>query len=203
MRPLRIDPEEYHREKRCPGCRLMRRLCICAELPRAGIPLELIVLQHPAEANSLSNTGLLASRVLEPARVLAEPDDQALAPPGLLLYPRPGAAPLSPDHLSGAGRLVVLDATWRRARRMFRRIDALRKLETVAVTGVEPRWILRRPPGPGRLNTAEAVAGALSALGLDEAAAALHRALDLFMPRAMHAARRIPYDDVWTSKPNS
>jgi len=176
----------------------MRRLCICDELPLLELPFELVVVQHAAEKNSLSNTGTLAARVFRPSRVVAYPGDEAMAagPPGLLLYPQSDAEPLSPAHLARMERLVVLDATWRRARRMYRKIPALRGLRTVAVVGVEPRWILRRPPAPGRLNTAEAVAGALSALGLGEPAERLRRVLDDFMPRAMHVARRIPYEDV-------
>jgi len=195
---VRIDPTEYHRENRCPGCRLTRRLCICGELPTVAIPLELVVLQHESESESLSNTGTLTTRMLAPSRLVRYPGDvdDALRPPGLLLYPQSNATPLTPAHLARAERIVILDATWRRARRMYRKTPALRELETVTVVGIEPRWVLRRPPAPGMLNTAEAVAAALAAIGAEEAAEALHRVLADFMPRALHCARKIPYADV-------
>ena len=203
MGPVPIDPAEYHRENRCPKCRLTRRLCMCAELPEIDIPFELVVLQHILEGNSLSNTGSLAARMLRPSRLLTyrgtceDEHRAALEPPGLLLYPVPGAVPLTPAHLEGAGRLVVLDATWRRARRMYRKTEPLRALKTVTLPhGIEPRWVLRRPPAPGMLSTVEAIAGALEALGLADAAQRIHVFLDDFMPRALHITRKIRYSDV-------
>ncbi|MHC4940819.1 MAG: tRNA-uridine aminocarboxypropyltransferase [Planctomycetota bacterium] len=195
---MRIDPAEYHRENRCPACRLTRRLCICADLPSCGIPFELVVMQHVNESSSLSNTGSLAARVLQPSQVVEYRGrfEGEFGPDSLLLYPQSDAEPLSPEHLP-TDRLIVLDATWRQARRMYRKTAALRGLKVVTLPpGIEPRWVLRQPPAPGMLCTAEAIAGAVRALGIGEAADVLDGVIDDFMPRALHVMRRIPYADV-------
>jgi DTW domain-containing protein YfiP len=199
MVAMAIDPAEYHRENRCPKCKLTLRLCICAELPYFEIPLELVVMQHIKEMGSLSNTGSLAARILNPSRVIEYRGrfEGALAPDCLLLYPLPDAQPLTPAHLESASQLVVLDATWRQARRMYRKTDALRGMRVVTLpAGIEARWVLRQPPAPGMLCTAEAIAGALGAMGLDKAAAGLHAVLDQFMPRALHVTRKIRFSDL-------
>ncbi|MEM8885018.1 MAG: DTW domain-containing protein [Planctomycetota bacterium] len=202
MSRLSIDPAEYHRENRCPGCRLTKTLCICDELPRVEIPFELVLIQHAQERASLSNTGSLAARVLQPSVVAGyrgageKKHADVLQPPGLLLYPLPGAETLGPQHLEGCKRLVVLDAGWRQSRRMFRKLSPLRALKSVTLPPVASRWVLRKPPAPGMLNTVESIAAALAALGLQGAAAELDRVIDDFMPRALHIARKIRYDDI-------
>lgn len=199
MVAMAIDPAEYHRSNRCRKCRLTKRLCICDALTSFDLPFELILLQHAKEAHSLSNTGSLAARVLQPSRCIEYRGrfEGSFEPGTLLLYPQSDAEPLTPAHLESASQLVVLDATWRQARRMYRKTDALRGLRVVTLpAGIEPRWVLRQPPAPGMLCTAEAIAGALGALGLDEAAAGLHAVLDQFMPRALHVTRKIRFSDL-------
>jgi len=197
---MRMDPNAYQKEQRCEFCRLPQPLCVCSLLTRVDIPFELLVIQHRTEMRSASNTGTLASRVLQPSRILeyrgtATPEiEEALAGDGprLLLYPTPRAEPLSPEQLAPGTRLIVLDATWRQARRMYRKLGPLRGCTGVTLPhDVKPRWVLREQPAPGMLGTAEAIAAATEALGCTAAAAGLRAALDLALPRSLHVLAKI------------
>jgi len=197
---MRMDPGAYHIDQRCAVCRLPGPLCVCDELPRVEAPFELLLIQHRTERRSVSNTGSLAARVLHPSRNLlyqgnSTPEiEEALAGDGprLLLYPVPRAEPLLPDLLQPGTRLIVLDATWRQARRMYRKLGPLRGCQPVTLPdGIEPRWVLRQQPAPGMLGTAEAILAATEALGCSEAAAGLRGALELALPRALHTRSKI------------
>jgi len=195
-----MEPGSYHKDQRCGVCRLPGPLCVCSELTSVAVPFELLVIQHRTEKKSVSNTGSLAARVLQPSRLLdyqgtSTPEiEKALEGDGprLLLYPQSRAEPLTPEHLAPGTRLIVLDATWRQARRMYRKLGPLRGCTPVTLPdGVEPRWVLRAQPAPGMLGTAEAIAAATDALGCADAALGLRAALDFVLPRALHTLAKI------------
>jgi DTW domain-containing protein YfiP len=87
-------------------------------------------------------------------------------------------------------QLVVLDATWSQARRMYRKLEALRGLPTLRLPDtpmVAAR--LRASPGPGQVSTIEAIARALRILGDTDAAAALERLFDVAVEHARAVGR--------------
>ncbi|MHC4956082.1 MAG: DTW domain-containing protein [Planctomycetota bacterium] len=204
-----MDPADYSKSRRCPACRLPPTLCVCDQIERVEIPFELLVIQHRSEVRSVSNTGSMAAKALDPSRLLpyqgtATPEiEDALAgdAPTLLLYPVPQAKEISPADLQPGTRLVVLDATWRQARRMYRKLHPLRGCRAVTLPpGVEPRWVLREQPAPGMLGTAEAIAAAVEALGCREEAERLRRTLDFVLPRALHTLAKITLDEALDSE---
>ena len=197
---MRIDPEAYEKGRRCDTCRLPEPLCVCADLPRVQVPFELLLIQHRMERKSASNTGTVTARILQPSRLLeyqgaTTPEiESALRgdAPRLLLYPLGRAEPLTPAHIEPGPRLIVLDATWKQARRMYRKLGPLRGCTAVTLPReVRPRWVLRQPPAPGMLGTAEAIAAATEALGCKAAAAELRAALDVVLRRALHVRSKI------------
>ena len=168
-------------------CRLTPGLCACGVLPRIDLPVEVLVVQHHKERHSQSNTGALTHRLLARSRLLrfaprsAPFDATPLLQPGtVVLWPERGE-PLAPGR--APARIVVLDATWRQARRMSTRIEGLRRMPFATLPPTAPRWVLREPPAPGRLSTVEAIACAIECLGFHEQAAAMYGALDLVMSR--------------------
>jgi len=88
-------------------------------------------------------------------------------------------------------QLVVLDATWSQARRMYRKLAALRGLPVLHLP-VEPMPSarLRESPGPGRVSTIEAIARALRLLEGDGVASALEVLFAQAVDRARAAGRR-------------
>ncbi len=193
-----IDP--YDKQCRCETCKLTPGLCVCGDLATVQIPVEVVLITTPGEMKSQSNTGALVRKVLANSRSLLYADpDAPFRPEGLadptsdyqVFFPTPDARIVSPAMLpSQVGRrlsLVFLDTTWRRARRMSRRIPGLRRLPFARLPdGLTPCFPLRKPTRPGQLNTAEAVAAALVLLGFADAAEALRSALEVVSRRVFH-----------------
>jgi DTW domain-containing protein YfiP len=87
-------------------------------------------------------------------------------------------------------QLIVLDATWSQARRMYRKLDVLRGLPTLRLADAAmPAARLRASPEPGRVSTIEAIARALRLLEGDAAAAPLERLFALAVERARATGR--------------
>ena len=107
-----------------------------------------------------------------------------------LLFPEGEAtttAPVPPPK-----RLVVLDATWSQARRMYRKLDALRGLPILRLPDEDmPRARLRDSPGAGRVSTIEAIARALRILEGDAVASPLESLFDLAVRRAQSTGRHV------------
>lgn len=80
-------------------------------------------------------------------------------------------------------RLVVLDGTWRKSRRMLWANPALQRLPRLALDDVPPsRYAIRKAHAPHQLSTLEAVECALRQLEPGNAAiAALGEAMQAFM----------------------
>jgi len=198
-------PDQYGKALRCPACRLTPGLCVCGTLPRLAPAVELVIVQHTNERHSQSNTGSLVHRMLEGSELVPYGARQHALDAATLwradtsyavLFPEPGAPVVSPAAFPPSakrGALVVIDATWRQARRMTRRIPGLRAHPIVTVPDSE-RVLppLRQPIRDGQLDTAEAVARALECLGFEDDAAELREALARVVARVLHIRGKIP-----------
>jgi len=160
----------------CPRCLLQDEICVCAVLPRVEARTEIVLIQHITELMLTSNTGRFVALSVPSARILGygggEPFDASpLSEPGTaLLYCSGSARPL--DFVPR--RLIVLDGSFRQARRMYKRQAALRELPELALPApsVTPTR-LRRPTHPDGMSTIEAIASALSLIEGAECAAPL------------------------------
>jgi DTW domain-containing protein YfiP len=169
-----VTPADLHGH--CSRCLLLHEICVCSVLPRIEARTEIVLIRHLTEQKLTSNTGRFAALSLTNSRILqyggGEIFDAApiSAPRTALLYcsgpPRP--LPFVPE------RLVVLDGSFRQARRMYKRVPELRDLPELSLPApqITPTR-LRRPPQPEGMSTIEAIAAALSALEGPELAAPL------------------------------
>ena len=150
----------------CPRCLFRTEVCLCGLTPEVQTRTKIIIVRHVGERRRTSNTGRLAALALPNSEIIdygleGSFDGSALDGPGAwLLYPDAGR---SLEARPPPARLVVLDATWRQARRMFRRIDALRAMPKLALEGFDAVR-LRRPTHPCGMSTLEAIAHALGLL---------------------------------------
>src|SRR5262249_47622572 len=104
----------------------------------------------------------------------------------------PEGAPVTGAPVPPPRQLVVLDASWSQARRMYRKLAALRGLPTLRLPDAEvPAARLRESPGPGRVSTIEAIAGALRLIEGDAAAAPLEALFATAVERAAASGRRV------------
>lgn len=187
---------------RCARCRMLARVCLCAELQARALATRVLVVGSRREFLQPTNTGrlvglaLLGSAVL-PRSVGEEPLSATdLGEPGrrtLLLYPAPGARVLAREPADPrAVTLVVPDGNWREARKLARREPALAALERVQLPhGPPSRYRLRSHPDARFLATFEAVARALGILEGPELQAELERVFVRFVERTLWSRGRL------------
>jgi len=179
---------------RCPQCRRALRTCVCALARAVPYEVQVLILMHPMEVHEAKGTGHLLHLCLPHSRLLVgecfdaaalrqalygDWDETAGAGPrhSVLLYPETGlqdaalglaaAAPLpTPWPCAPSGlRLVVLDGTWRKSRKMLYANPALQSLPRLALQDVPAgRYAIRKAHLPGQLSTFEATALALGRL---------------------------------------
>jgi len=182
----------------CPQCQRPLRRCLCTCVRAVSHQTELLLLQHPLEQHEAKGTARLLQRCLQNCRIEIgeqfEPDRlQAwIAAPGTwLLYPPSEVSQAVPDAPDQAPRcLIVLDATWRKSRKMLALNPALQTLPRLGLgTLSASRYVIRKGHAPHQLSTLEAVGAALAQIeARPQIAAALNEALTAFV--AWHAALR-------------
>ena len=155
--------------------------CVCGFITPTATACELLILQHPLEAQHAKNSARLLHLSLPGSRLVVGEvfDDaalQALMPDDkttVLLYPPTDyeghAAPAQVDVAALRDlqklRLIVLDATWRKSRKMLHQSPALQRLPRLALDDVpQGRYAIRKAHAPGQLSTLEATCAALAQL---------------------------------------
>lgn len=180
---------------KCPRCLLQQRVCLCAEIPTVATRTRVVIVRHHLERHRSSNSGRLAHLALPNSEIIDHGGAGGLAkPPALagawLLFPEGDVthtAPVPPPE-----RLIVLDATWSQARRMYRKLEWLRGLPILRLPD-EPmqKARLRESPGEGRVSTIEAIARALRLLEGDVAASPLEELFAVAVRRAQSTGRHV------------
>jgi len=178
----------------CPRCLLQQRVCLCAEIPTVATRTRIVIVRHHLEQHRSSNTARLAHLALPNSEIVEHGGRGGLARlPDLtgawLLYPL--GEPMTAPPVEPPAQLVVLDASWSQARRMYRKLPAVRGLPILRLPDA-PMAVarLRASPGPGQVSTIEAIARALRLLEGDASAAPLERLFDVAVERA-HATGRL------------
>jgi DTW domain-containing protein YfiP len=146
-----------------------------------------LILQHPLEVQHAKNSAGLLHLSLPHSRILVGEvfEDASLQAPmhpaktTVLLYPSTNFADhVAPATLDAAQlvdpaqvRLVVLDATWRKSRKMIHLSPALQALPRLSLdTSLVSHYSIRKAHKPGQLSTLEATCAALAQLQGDDAA---------------------------------
>ncbi len=184
--------------ERCEKCLFQRRVCLCAAIPALPTRTRIVIVRHHLERHRSSNSGRLAHLALPNSELVEHggAGGPARLPPldgAWLLYPEGEVTrevPADPP-----AQLVVLDATWAQARRMYRKLSALRGLPILHLPEAPMAAArLRESPAPGRVSTIEAIAHALRFLEGSEgaaAAAALERLFAVAVERAAATGRNV------------
>jgi DTW domain-containing protein YfiP len=208
-RPSLQTETPIKRRLRCAACLRPQNACICAWATPVAHQVEVLILQHPLEADNpkgsarllhlcLPNSRLMSGEVFTNEELFGAPEGSAqeAGKPrrSLLLYPDMPqdralgiAAPpaLPPEALCEPAclRLVVLDGTWRKSRRMLYLNPALQQLPRLSLQGLPPsRYRIRKAHQPHQLSTLEATCAALMQLeGDDEKFQPLLTAFDGFV----------------------
>ena len=169
----------------CERCALPKLACVCNALPVIANRTRVTIVRHHSERFRSSNTGRLAGLALANCEVLdygapasdigvhaAQATDLLPLAGAMLLFPTGEVRTRPPEPLPT--QLIVLDATWSQARRMWQRLQMLRGLPTLRLPSVAvAAQRMRKSPGPGHVSTIEAIAAALRLLEGEAIAAPL------------------------------
>jgi len=194
--------------RRCAECQLPEVSCICAYRNRVQAEVEFVVLMHRNETYKPTNTGRLIAATIAGTRLIQwvsrnEPGDELKAllenpeyqpilvfPPSDDYAERMISAPLTG---SGAGKplLILLDGTWRQAKRMFRLSSYLQHLPVISLNEMRTStYALRKAIHEGQLCTAEVAAALLEQLGDIQAGTALEAYYQRFNSHYIASRRR-------------
>ncbi|OEZ86505.1 DTW domain protein [Janthinobacterium sp. HH104] len=179
---------EPAKRARCPACLRAVSSCICRWIAPVSHAVEVLILQHPLEVHNAKGSARLLHLSLPNSRMLTgeqfAPDVLAGLLAGkhnVLLYPDTpgdrslGIAPppvldpailLDPSQL----RLVVLDATWRKSRKMLYMNPPLQQLPRLPLRDTPAsHYLIRKAHAPDQLSSLEATCYALMQLEQDAA----------------------------------
>lgn len=177
----------------CPHCLRPQLACLCGCIRRVHSLVQVLVLQHPLEVGHAKNTARLLHLCLPNSRLeVAEQADastlhawlhapwqgqaaDAIVHPVLLYPPTPDdpqlplqpAPPLPAPWLTQPQqlRLVILDGTWRKSRKMLYLNPGLQQLPRLALTQLpHGRYAIRKAHAPHQLSSFEAAICALAQL---------------------------------------
>ena len=181
------------RRASCAACLRAQSACICRWVRPVRVGCALLVLQHPLEvANAKNSARLLHLSVQDSVLAVGEAFDaaqlDALLHAGgrtpVLLYPAAPGEPVATDlPATSRLRLVVLDATWRKSRKMLHLNPVLQHLPRLALRDMPASsYRIRKAHAPDQLSTLEAGAHALGQVEGDAARLApLFEAFDGFV----------------------
>ena len=164
----------------CARCLRAQSACICAWIAPLASNVELLILQHPLELGNAKNSARLLHLSVSPstmvtgetfdAAVLAAMLEEGGRTPVLLYPDTPGLPSLAMPAAPGKLRLVIVDATWRKSRKMLYCNPILQTLPRMTLRAMPPsHYRIRKAHAPDQLSTLEAAAYALMQLDADPA----------------------------------
>ncbi|WP_432472263.1 tRNA-uridine aminocarboxypropyltransferase [Amphritea sp. HPY] len=184
--------------ERCENCMLQKQSCICALKSQIQAKAQFCLLSHPYELYKPTNTGRLivdsiaGTRVFRWHRTDPDPDfirlinDPAIDP--YIVFP--AAADYQQRMTSFVDKerrqplFIILDGTWRQARRIFRLSRYLDHLPVIELN--DPgcsSYCLRKAVDEGRLCTVEVAAALLEQIGDARGATHLQCYYEIFNER--------------------
>ena len=170
----------------CAACLRPQSNCICQWITPTASRVEVLILQHPLEVHEAKGTARLLHLSLPNSRLVileGEVFDAALfdnPKRSILLYPETPPDPslgllappvLDPKWLADPAqlRLVVIDGTWRKSRKMLYLNPALQQMPRLALADIpSSRYRIRRAHKADQLSTLEATCAALAQLESDQ-----------------------------------
>jgi DTW domain-containing protein YfiP len=181
-------------EVKCVRCLLPQRVCLCAEIPTVVTRTRVVIIRHYSEHNRMSNTARLAHQALPNSELIDYGHISGpVALPDLsdawVLYPIGEPTTETPAVLPA--KLVVLDASWSKARKMYQKLAVVRGLPVLRLPDGLPMAAqrMRSSPGPGQVSTIEAIAAALRLLEGEAAGGPLDRLFEVAVERANRTGR--------------
>ncbi|NRA55605.1 MAG: DTW domain-containing protein [Gammaproteobacteria bacterium] len=196
-----------YKTDRCPNCRISRKHCICPHCPTCHSQAAFLLLMWDDEVLKPSNTGRLIADLIDDTHAFiwqrTEVDPALLA---LINDPQYQAFVVFPQEYAHPEQQVVnqvpklaankrplfilLDGTWREAKKMFRRSPYLSNLPLLSIntSSHSDRYRVRKAIADGQMATAEVAAQVLNSFGENDNGAILDLWFDVFSYHYQHGA---------------
>ena len=152
----------------CSECTRPISECYCSAIETVSSPTKVTIIQHPSEVDHPYNTGRIVHRSLESCElIIAEQlSDEKLSAVindnACLLFPNLAWLPTVPAAPSSIIHLIVIDATWKKAKKILHVNPELQQLPRLALTGHSPsRYHIRKGSMQDGLSTIESIVYAL------------------------------------------
>ncbi|BFM15954.1 DTW domain-containing protein [Maricurvus nonylphenolicus] len=152
----------------CPHCLRPQTTCICDLVVKVNNPVEVMILQHPLEQHQAKGSARLLHMCLNNSQLaIGETftgEDLTSSKQSVLLYPpEEESQTVCPADLNPANtRLVVLDGTWRKSRKLLHLNPTLSELPRLRLSELPAsRYTIRKAHNPDQLSTLEATCLAL------------------------------------------
>ena len=159
----------------CPECEFLKSRCLCDTLKTIPNSIHLIVLQHPTETKHPLNTVRIMKKSFKELTViigedftndlklntlLCEPENEFA-----LLYPGENSEVLKSNSERKITHLILLDGTWRKAKKIFMLSKNLHSLPSIKLAPEDKsEYRIRKAPSEDSLSTLEASVEALHML---------------------------------------
>lgn len=158
---------------RCDDCLFLADQCICQWIPALSTRLKILVLQDPKEAQHAKNTVSLLSLGLSSVECISTANHDAMIQvfsqidpaKWRLVFPSDSAESIesiSADTASEIEGVILLDATWRKAKKLYFTEPLLHAFGAVCFSQPpEGQYRIRKSPSAESLSTLEACAYAI------------------------------------------
>jgi len=172
---------------RCNTCARPHKTCLCDLVQVVNNACEILILQHPREEFEAKGTGRLLHLCLNRSKLVVgeQFSGEALTTlfgdqkTNILLFPPSEDSPLenqqvlsasdakrlNVDKLDQGLRLVIIDGTWRKARKMLHLSPLLAALPRLQLSPRRSRYHIRKAQRAGQLSSLEAAYWALAEMG--------------------------------------
>ncbi|MFT5532407.1 MAG: DTW domain-containing protein YfiP [Burkholderiaceae bacterium] len=166
----------HSRRAQCVRCLRPQTTCICAWISPVTASTEVVILQHPLETDNAKGSARLLHMSLPGSCLLrgetftdAQWQTLLTGRHTVLLYPDQPGSTASPS-LAGTElsqlRVIVLDGTWRKSRKMLHLDPRLQQLPRLALHDAPAsQYHIRKAQRADQLSTLEATCHALLQLG--------------------------------------
>ncbi|ETI62482.1 tRNA-uridine aminocarboxypropyltransferase [Marinomonas profundimaris] len=170
--PNCLDERSGQRVSRavCANCGFLLTQCVCEWIPALSTRLKILIVQDPKEATHAKNTVPLLCLGLASVTCVSTNDVDALqllliqkdAAKWRLVFPSDDAMPVEAITASEAScieGLILLDATWRKAKKMYLTEPLLHRFDAVCFSRPPSgQYSIRKSPSDVSLSTLEACA---------------------------------------------
>ncbi len=160
--------------KLCNRCQRPLKVCLCAHLVKLQAPFKVLILQHPSEQKQALATVPLLQLCLSPLQVLvAETFSDSEVVQALVrnkqncrvLFPSENSQAwelgecVAEPNLEAIETLIVLDGTWRKAKKMWHLNPWLHDFPCISLINVpDSQYQIRSSSVAGGVSTLEAIA---------------------------------------------